>query len=75
MPKKVAHRPTTVPPSVELFKDVMMDETFNATPEKIYNLMFTSEQFMRDFWANNQKLTGKPHQYNHASVCSYFTVL
>lgn len=56
--KKVAHRPTAIPPSVETFKDVMMDETFNATPEKIYNLMFTSEQFMRDFWANNQKLTG-----------------
>lgn len=52
------HRPTQVPASVTMFKDVCMDATFAGSPEKIYNLMFTSEGFMRDFWANNMKLTG-----------------
>lgn len=53
------HRPTQVPASVPMFKDVCMDATFAGSPEKIYNLMFTSEGFMRDFWANNMKLTGE----------------
>lgn len=52
------HRVTQVPGNVPMFKDVCMDATFAGSPEKIYNLMFTSEGFMRDFWTNNQHLTG-----------------
>lgn len=58
------HRVTNIPSSVTTFKDVCMDATFAGSPEKIYNLLFTSEGFIRDFWANNQHLTGKyPHVY------------
>jgi len=56
--KRTTHRLTSIPPSVEVYKDVMMDQVFNSSPEKIYNLMFTSEAFMRDFWTSNQKLSG-----------------
>lgn len=56
--KKSAHKVTSIPPQVETYPNIMMDEVFNASPEKIYNLMFTSEAFMKDFWNINQKLTG-----------------
>ena len=34
-----------------------MESTLPGTPEKIYNLMFTSG-FMKDFMRENQKLLG-----------------
>ncbi|KAK4048573.1 hypothetical protein OIO90_005743 [Microbotryomycetes sp. JL221] len=37
-------------------KEVCMDTMFPSSPEKIYNLMFTSG-FMKQFWTDNQKLT------------------
>ena len=45
-------------------KENCMDTIFPSTPEKIYNLMFTSG-FMKEFWADNQKLTGET--YPHTS--------
>lgn len=55
----VAHEPTedTLPLLQEL-KDTAMDVIFPSTPEKIYNLMFTSG-FMREFWVEDQKLMGE----------------
>lgn len=38
-------------------KETCLDSVFPGRPEKIYNLMFTSG-FMKDFWAENQKLLG-----------------
>jgi hypothetical protein len=53
-----AHPPTVdTCPTLKNLKEVCMDTTFPGAPEKIYNLMFTSG-FMKDFWAENQKLTG-----------------
>ena len=37
----------------------IMDTTFPGSPEKIYNLIFTSG-FMVDFFTTDMKLTGKP---------------
>ncbi|BGP30772.1 hypothetical protein JCM10296v2_002529 [Rhodotorula toruloides] len=52
-----AHPPTVdTCPTLKNLKEVCMDTTFPGAPEKIYNLMFTSG-FMKDFWAENQKLT------------------
>ncbi|BGP23465.1 hypothetical protein JCM10295v2_002361 [Rhodotorula toruloides] len=52
-----AHPPTVdTCPTLKTLKEVCMDTTFPGAPEKIYNLMFTSG-FMKDFWAENQKLT------------------
>ncbi|KAM0788113.1 hypothetical protein ACM66B_001280 [Microbotryomycetes sp. NB124-2] len=43
-------------PLLPNLKEVCMDTVFPSSPEKIYNLMFTSG-FMKEFWADNQKLT------------------
>lgn len=37
------------------FNTVVLDTTYPAVPEKLYNLIFTSG-FMKDFWTENQKL-------------------
>lgn len=53
------HRETTdTCPILANLKEVALDAVFPSTPEKIYNLMFTSG-FMKDFWQDNQKLTGE----------------
>ena len=39
------------------YTETAMEATFPGTPEKIYNLMFTSG-FMKDFMRENQKLLG-----------------
>ena len=39
------------------YPEVAMEAVFPGTPEKIYNLMFTSG-FMKDFMRENQKLLG-----------------
>ena len=39
------------------YPEVAMETVFPGTPEKIYNLMFTSG-FMKDFMRENQKLLG-----------------
>lgn len=52
------HEPTVDScPLQRNLKAVALDAVFASTPEKVYNLMFTSG-FMKDFWINNQKLTG-----------------
>lgn len=52
-------------------KETAMDATFPSTPEKIYNLMFTSG-FMKGFWTNNQKLQGNPIlSLPHFSFCKF----
>lgn len=58
--KKAPHRATTCPCDKEKkhFQTVVMDTTFPAVPEKMYNLMFTSG-FMKEFWTGNQKLLGE----------------
>ncbi|GAK64616.1 GRAM-domain-containing protein [Moesziomyces antarcticus] len=55
--KRVAHRKTTCPceEKKEHFSSVVLDTTYPAVPEKIYNLLFTSG-FMKEFWTNDQKL-------------------
>ena len=40
------------------YPEVAMETVFPGTPEKIYNLMFTSG-FMKDFMRENQKLIGE----------------
>lgn len=40
------------------YTNTCMQAVFPGTPEKIYNLMFTSE-FIKDFWRNEQNLKGK----------------
>ncbi|GAA6038906.1 hypothetical protein JCM8097_000567 [Rhodosporidiobolus ruineniae] len=55
--KSKMHPPTTdTLPLLKNLKEVCLDTVFPGKPEKIYNLMFTSG-FMKDFWAENQKLT------------------
>ena len=39
------------------YKDTAMDKTYPTTPEKIYNLMYTSG-FIKEFWVSPMKLTG-----------------
>lgn len=52
-------------PTLANLKEVCMDTVFPSTPEKIYNLMFTSG-FMKEFWQDDQKLTGPfPHSVLH----------
>lgn len=52
------HEPTVdTCPTLKNLKEVCMDAVFPSAPEKIYNLMFTSG-FMKEFWADNQKLQG-----------------
>ncbi|KAJ1018804.1 hypothetical protein NDA16_004609 [Ustilago loliicola] len=55
--KRVAHRKTICPceEKKEHFSSVVLDTTYPAVPEKIYNLLFTSG-FMKEFWTNDQKL-------------------
>ncbi|SPO26854.1 related to YSP2 - protein involved in programmed cell death [Ustilago trichophora] len=55
--KRVAHRKTTCPceEKKEHFTSVVLDTTYPAVPEKIYNLLFTST-FMKEFWTDDQKL-------------------
>ncbi|TIB00642.1 hypothetical protein E3P96_02595 [Wallemia ichthyophaga] len=53
-PPPTIHRPTKIDPSVN-FPEVAMDTTLPATPEKLYNLMFTSF-FIKDFMST-QDLT------------------
>lgn len=55
--KRVAHRKTTCPceEKKEHFSSVVLDTTYPAVPEKIYNLLFTST-FMKEFWTDDQKL-------------------
>jgi hypothetical protein len=56
--KKRTHKVTSIPADVKQYSNVCLDEVFTSSPEKMYNLMFTSQAFMREFWATNQKLTG-----------------
>lgn len=44
-------------PTLRELKQVCMDTVFPSSPEKIYNLMYTSG-FMKEFWSNTQKLLG-----------------
>ncbi|SJX63620.1 related to YSP2-protein involved in programmed cell death [Sporisorium reilianum f. sp. reilianum] len=55
--KRAAHRKTTCPceEKKEHFTSVVLDTTYPAVPEKIYNLLFTST-FMKEFWTDDQKL-------------------
>ncbi|SNX84843.1 related to YSP2 - protein involved in programmed cell death [Melanopsichium pennsylvanicum] len=55
--KRVAHPKTKCPceDKKEHFPSVVLDTTYPAVPEKIYNLLFTST-FMKQFWTDNQKL-------------------
>ncbi|GAC99187.1 hypothetical protein PHSY_006787 [Pseudozyma hubeiensis SY62] len=55
--KRAAHRKTTCPceEKKEHFSSVVLDTTYPAVPEKIYNLLFTST-FMKEFWTDDQKL-------------------
>lgn len=55
--KRVAHRKTSClcEEKKEHFSSVVLDTTYPAVPEKIYNLLFTSG-FMRGFWTEDQKL-------------------
>lgn len=64
---KVDHAPTKCACGTEHFKNVAMDTTFPTTPEKIYNLMYQSG-FMKQFWAESQKLTGACHHLCCRSV-------
>lgn len=41
-----------------------LDAILPSTPEKVYNLMFTSEWF-KTFLSDNQKLKGAFHQQSH----------
>ena len=49
------HRPTSIDPQL-FFNEIAMETTLPATPEKLYNLMFTSF-FIKDFMTS-QDLTG-----------------
>lgn len=42
----------------EHYPNVVMDQVYNSTLEKIYNIIFDSE-FMKKFLVDNQKSTGK----------------
>lgn len=57
----VQHPPTTcncATTGTGHFANTVMDATFPGSPEKLYNLMFTSG-FMKDFLTQDMKLTGK----------------
>lgn len=58
--KRVLKKETTCACSVkgEHFSETALDSVFPSTPEKIYNLMFTSG-FSKDFMSGNQKLMGE----------------
>lgn len=59
-PTAVQHAPTTcncATSGTGHFANVVMDATFPGSPEKLYNLMFTSG-FMKDFLTKDMKLTG-----------------
>ena len=56
--KKAVHPITSIPASITPYPNVCLNAVFPSAPEKIYNLMFTSEVFMGDFWRTSQKLTG-----------------
>lgn len=43
----------------EHFSEVAMESVLPGTPEKVYNLMFTSG-FIKDFMTQDQNLTGRP---------------
>ncbi|SPO40631.1 related to YSP2 - protein involved in programmed cell death [Pseudozyma flocculosa] len=55
--KRAPHRKTSCPceDNKEHYSTVVLDTTYPAVPEKIYNLLFTTG-FMKDFWTDNQKL-------------------
>lgn len=62
-PTAIAHAPTRcncVASGSGHFSNVVMDTTFPGSPEKLYNLMFTSG-FMKDFLTKDMKLTGECH--------------
>jgi hypothetical protein len=56
----VLHGPTTCDcgEKGEHYEKSAMEATFASSPEKIYNLMFTSG-FVKDFMVNDQHLTGE----------------
>ena len=58
--KAVARKPTTCACGLEgkHYTETALDAVFPSTPEKIYNLMFTSG-FSKDFMSGNQKLLGQ----------------
>lgn len=56
--RKRAHRVTDIPKDIQQYANICLDEIFPSSPEKIYNLMFVSQAFMKDFWTTNQKLFG-----------------
>lgn len=61
-PAAVQHAPTTcncTTTGTGHYANVVMDATFPGSPEKPYNLMFTSG-FMKDFLTIDMKLTGEP---------------
>lgn len=55
--KRQPHRKTSCPCDKDKMhlSTTVLDTTYPAIPEKVYNLVFTSE-FMKDFWTNDQKL-------------------
>jgi hypothetical protein len=60
-PAKTVHAPThcnCLSTGSGHYSNVVMDASFPGTPEKLYNLMFTSG-FMKDFLTKDMKLTGE----------------
>lgn len=60
-PTAIQHSPTTcncTTSGTGHFANVVMDTTFPGSPEKLYNLMFTSG-FMKDFLTKDMQLTGE----------------
>lgn len=62
--KAVARKPTTCACGLEgkHYTETALDAVFPSTPEKIYNLMFTSG-FSKDFMSGNQKLMGESKSF------------
>lgn len=60
-PSNIPHAPTQCNCATSgsgHFSNIVMDATFPGSPEKLYNLMFTSG-FMKDFLTKDMKLTGE----------------
>lgn len=60
------HEKTDCDCSNEHYPTVVMDQVYNGTLEKIYNLLFDSG-FMKKFLVDNQKSTGKYHRWGKAT--------
>ena len=71
----MARKPTTCACGVkgEHYSETALDAVFPSTPEKIYNLMFTSG-FAKDFMSGNQKLMGALNRpFSFLPVASLFS--